>query len=208
MTARLTLYLVRHGRTAWNREGRYQGHKDVPLDATGREQARRVARALAGAALDAVYSSDLLRARQTAEPLGRELGREVICLPGLREMDFGEWEGLTWDEVHERYPAVVQAWRTDRRTARVPGGEDLEGFGERVLAAFAAIVGRHPRGRVAVFAHGGSLRVYLCSVLDLDRSRLWEIDQDSACISVVEYDGTGPGLARLNCTEHLREVGE
>lgn len=203
MTAGLTLYLVRHGRTAWNREGRYQGQRDIPLDATGHEQARHVARALAGISLEAIYASDLARARQTAEPLAHERGLDINCLPGLREMDFGDWEGLTRDEVHERYPDVVRAWLIDRRAARVPRGEDREEFGERVLAAFAAIAGRHPRGRVAVFAHGGSLRVYLCWVLGWESSRLWEIEQDSAAISVVEWGEGGPALLSLNDTAHL-----
>ncbi|MDQ7793813.1 MAG: alpha-ribazole phosphatase [bacterium] len=202
-----TLYLVRHGLTEWNRQGRYQGHKDIPLDAVGRQQARSVARALAGVQLEAIYASDLLRARQTAEPLALEHGLKVACLPGLREMHFGDWEGLTRDEVHELYPEVVRTWYSDRARAGVPGGETVAVFAERVLAAFEVVVGRHPRGSVAVISHGGSLRVYLCSVLGMDLSRLWTVQQDSACISVVDYEPAGPRLLRLNCTEHLREAG-
>ncbi len=204
MTVGPTLYLVRHGQTDWNCHRRYQGQRDVPLNATGRQQARRVVRALEGIGLEAVYASDLLRARQTAQPLARERGLDVILLPALREMDFGEWEGLTRAEVIERYPDEVRTWYRDWSSVQVPGGETVAGFVERVLTAFEAIVKRHPQGQVAVVSHGGPLRVYLCSVLGLEMSSLWEFGQETACINEVRYEATGPRLLRLNAVAHLR----
>src|SRR5512133_1433936 len=98
------LLLVRHGETNWNRERRFQGHADPPLNDAGREQARELAETLAGEGIDAIYTSDLQRARETAEILAARFGSEVVALRELREIDVGDWQGLTWPEIEERHP--------------------------------------------------------------------------------------------------------
>jgi 2,3-bisphosphoglycerate-dependent phosphoglycerate mutase len=138
-----TLLLVRHGETDWNAERRWQGHTDVPLNTRGREQAAALAEQLAGdGRVDAVYSSDLSRARDTAQAVAQRLGLPVVVDPDLREIDVGSREGLTGDEVGER------PW----------DGEPHEAHGERVLRAVHRIAAAHPAGRVLVVAHGGCLR--------------------------------------------------
>ena len=112
----MELLLVRHGETDWNRDRRFQGHADPPLNETGRAQARALADELAGEVIDAVYTSDLARARETAEILAARLGAEVVPLRELREIDVGEWQGLTWTEIEERYPDGALAWH-ERATA-------------------------------------------------------------------------------------------
>jgi broad specificity phosphatase PhoE len=137
-----TLLLVRHGETDWNAAGRLQGHTDRPLNEYGHRQARELADRLAGDGIQAVYASDLSRARETAEIIAGRLGLEVITDPDLREKNWGSWEGLTSDE-----------------RARVEfEGESTEEHRERVLRAVKRIVEAHPGERVVVVTHGGSLR--------------------------------------------------
>ena len=136
------LLLVRHGETDWNAEGRLQGHTDRPLNEYGRRQAKELADRLASEHVDAIYASDLSRARETAEIVGARLGLTVAIDPGLREKHWGNWEGLTGDE----------------RAAVEHVGESTEEHRDRVMAAIRRIVVRHPSQRIVVVTHGGSLR--------------------------------------------------
>jgi broad specificity phosphatase PhoE len=136
------LLLVRHGETDWNAEGKLQGHTDRPLNDYGRRQAQALADRLAGDSIDAVYASDLSRARETAEILAEKLSLPVVVDPDLREKNWGNWEGLTSDErLHIEFE-----------------GETTEAHRDRTLSAVQRIVERHPDGRVVVVTHGGSLR--------------------------------------------------
>jgi broad specificity phosphatase PhoE len=137
-----TLLLVRHGETDWNADGRLQGHTDRPLSDFGRRQARRLADELADEELEALYASDLLRARETAEIVGERLELPVVLDSDLREKDWGTWEGLTTLE-RDRVEFV---------------GESTEAHQERTLRALQRIAERHPDGRVVVVTHGGSMR--------------------------------------------------
>ena len=138
-----TLLLVRHGETDWNAEGRLQGHTDRPLSDYGRRQARRLAEELEGEELEAIYSSDLARAHETAEIVGERLGLPIVLEPGLREKDWGTWEGLNAVE-RDRVEFV---------------GESTEAHQERMLQVLRRIAERHPGdGRVLVVTHGGSMR--------------------------------------------------
>jgi broad specificity phosphatase PhoE len=150
-----TIILARHGETDWNREGRVQGHSDVPLNDVGRAQADALADALADERLDAVYASDLARAFETARIVAERQGLEVLPLPGLREKHFGTWEGLTDAEVFERFPhAVGGAWGD---------GETTDEMAERVVAALRHIAAEQQGGRVLVVTHGGPVRAVLRS---------------------------------------------
>ena len=137
-----TLLLVRHGETDWNAEGKLQGHTDRPLNAYGRRQAQTLAERFASESIDALYASDLSRARETAEILGAKLGLGVEVDPDLREKNWGNWEGLTSEE---RLHVVYE-------------GETSEEHRERTLRAVNRIVERHPGERIVVVTHGGSLR--------------------------------------------------
>ncbi len=137
-----TLLLVRHGETDWNAAGRLQGHTDRPLSDYGREQARRLADELASEELDAIYASDLARARETAEIVGSRLDLPVVLDPDLREKDWGTWEGLT---STERFGVALV-------------GESTEQHQRRMLGALGRIAASHPDGRVLVVTHGGSMR--------------------------------------------------
>lgn len=145
------ILLVRHGETDWNRDRRWQGHADPPLNEEGRRQAQALAEALAGEDVAAVYSSDLLRAHETARIVAERLGLEVTALPDLREVDVGSWSGLTRDEIAHRFPGA-ERWE---------GGETREEMAERVLGAVRRIAAAHPGGRVLVVTHGGPVRALL-----------------------------------------------
>lgn len=142
-----TLLLARHGETDWNREGRWQGWADPPLNDTGRLQANELACELRGTPFDAVYSSDLRRAHQTAEILAAPHGVAVLVDRDLREIDVGSWSGLTRAEIAERFPGGTR-----------PDGETREQHAARVLAAVERIARRHLGRRVLVVTHGGTLR--------------------------------------------------
>ncbi len=154
-----TLFLARHGQTDWNLEHRWQGWADPPLNATGRAQAVEVADLLAAHRIELVVSSDLRRASETAELAAAQLGLPVALDPRLREVDVGEWSGLTSAEVQERYPDGYE-----RRRAGSTGwveGEDLGAMAERVVAAILELGGRHPGRRALVVTHGGPIRAVL-----------------------------------------------
>jgi broad specificity phosphatase PhoE len=144
------ILLVRHGETDWNLTRRVQGHTDRPLNDTGRAQARELAARLADEPLDAVYSSDLLRAHETARIIAAGRGLDVTAVPDLRERDFGTWEGLTDDEILTRYP--------DARERPWGDAETREEMSRRVLEALERIAETHPGKRVLVVAHGGPMR--------------------------------------------------
>jgi 2,3-bisphosphoglycerate-dependent phosphoglycerate mutase len=149
--------LVRHGETAWNAEHRVQGQLDVPLNAVGEAQARAAAQALAAEDFDAIYSSDLQRARQTAQPAAARLALPVELDAGLRERHYGIFERLTYAEVKVRFPEDYARFDARDPDYDFRTGESLRAFSERSIAAFERIAERHRGGRVLVFTHGGVL---------------------------------------------------
>jgi len=162
------LILARHGETDWNAERRFQGHADPPLNAKGLAQAEALAERLAGRDLRAIYSSDLRRAAQTAAVVGDRLGLAVVKLPALREIDVGEWSGLTVAEVIERYPDGYARHRAggDGWTA----GETHAQLTERIVRAASEIAREHPAGAILVVAHGAALRALLAHAEGIDLS--------------------------------------
>lgn len=154
-----TVYLIRHGETDWNMEGRWQGHADVPLNELGRRQAALLARRLQaeGARFDAIYSSDLARAYQTAWEVGAAVRVAVQLLPSLREIDLGSWSGLKYDEIRERFPAEVELLRQGQDLPR-GGGETMAAMTRRVVEAVDAIAAHHDGETLALVTHGGCIR--------------------------------------------------
>jgi probable phosphoglycerate mutase len=150
------LLLVRHGETDWNRDRRFQGHADQPLNDAGREQARALADELAGEQIDFIYTSDLVRARETANIVAARLGAEVVVRSELREIDVGDWEGLTWPEIEERHPEGARSWHEQGQGWA--SGETYDELGERIIAALRRIAADHPDQSVLVVGHGGTVR--------------------------------------------------
>lgn len=153
--------MVRHGETDWNRENRFQGHADPPLNDVGRGQARALADRLAGERFDAVYSSPLRRAYETASILGSAHGVEVQKSDALREVDVGSWSGLTRTEIEAKFPVGYGRWLEYGHGW--DDGETYDELGDRVVAWFRQIAGAHPGGRVLAVTHGGPIRSALAA---------------------------------------------
>lgn len=181
MNAATRLLAIRHGETDWNVGTRIQGQLDIPLNATGRWQAARLARALADEGLTRLYSSDLQRARQTAQALAEATGLPVHEECGLRERAFGSFEGQTWSEIEQRFPAESERWRRRDPDFGPPGGETLAQFYERCVAAALRIAQAHPGEAIALVAHGGVLDCLYRAAgrLELRAPRTWQLGNAS-----------------------------
>lgn len=171
------LVLVRHGETDMNRELRFQGQVNVGLNATGLEQARRIAARLAGEKADAVYVSDLLRARQTAEPIAGELALPAVADTGLREQAFGRVDGMRVDDIKRDHPEAWEGWLRFEQDFAMPEGESTRAFHTRVMDAVQRVVAAHPAQTVVVVTHGGVLDMIYRTArsLGLDGPRQSEI---------------------------------
>jgi len=202
------VYLVRHGAVVGAETRRFIGHLDVPLSPHGEHQVAAVARRLAAVPLAAVYSSDLVRTRRSADLVAAPHGLRPIALAGLREFAMGQWEGLTAEEIRALAPDSFAAWMADVGRFQFPGGENLEQVAARSWAVFEDIVAAHEGQRVAIVAHGGSLRAILCRALGMALDRLLALGQDYAGLSILERPAGAWSLALLNHHEPLALVGE
>jgi broad specificity phosphatase PhoE len=191
MTASTWIYLARHGEVLHAGEGRFFGHTDVSLSPAGLLQVDALAERLRGEPIDAVYASDLLRARQSAAPLAEARGTSVVPMPPLREIAMGRWEGLTFAEIRAREPELCDRWLARPFAVPFPGGEGLTDVQARALPAIRTLVERHSGGRIAVVAHGGTNRVILGEALGLPLANILRLAQDYAGWSLIEYrDGS------------------
>lgn len=198
------IILVRHGETMWNKELRYQGHRDIPLSETGRLQAYKLNDRLAGEKIAAFYASDLSRALETARIVAQSHGSEVQPVPELRETNFGFWEGMTYNEIVKTYPEAMQKWRENPLVNRIPGGETLQEVADRSMAGISRIIAHHPDQTVMVAAHGGIIRVVVGSVLGLDLRSYWKFKQDNVAVNIIEfYSNDRAIICLLNDTGHL-----
>ncbi|MBX6350474.1 MAG: alpha-ribazole phosphatase [Clostridia bacterium] len=201
------LYLVRHGETAWNREGRYQGHMDVPLAPEGLREAERLAQRLSSVPFDAIFSSDLSRCLATAEAIAalqKDARRDGVAVDRrLREMAYGRWEGLTLAEVRERYPDELAAYQRDAVGTRLEGGESFAD----VMARVRKFIGERIElrsGRLLVVTHGGTLKAVLFHLLGLDPRLRGRFVVENGSLTVLRLgEGVRPRLLRLNDVAHL-----
>jgi 2,3-bisphosphoglycerate-dependent phosphoglycerate mutase len=181
------LWLVRHGQTAWNIEGRFQGQADPPLNATGWDQARALVPQLVGISFAALYSSDLQRAHTTARVIADSLGLPVNLEPGLREINQGEWEGMLSVDIRERFAEAWLARQRDPLNARAPGGESIAEVAERVWATVDGIVLRHPHRPILLVSHGLALATIICRARGLPLAEAHEYIPDNCAPDVVDW---------------------
>ncbi|KIP19330.1 histidine phosphatase super family protein [Burkholderia sp. MSHR3999] len=207
------ILFIRHGETAWNRIKRIQGHIDIPLADSGLAQAQRLAMRLAretrdGARVDAIYSSDLMRAQQTAQPAADALGLPLVLRAGLRERAYGIFQGHDSTEIEARFPDAYAAWQTRDPGFEPEGGESQRAFYHRVLHALEPIVAAHPGGRIACVAHGGVLDcVYrFANGLDLAAPRNYQLLNTS--INVVDYVDGRANVVQWADVSHLDETSD
>ena len=190
------IVLVRHATAIGN--GSFQGQRDVALAAAGRRELSGLCERVSRYPVRAVYASDLLRARQTADAVARKLGLQVEVRPELREMHFGEWEGLTWKQISARCPKLAKTWLERFPHQSAPGGETLAQFRRRIGAAIGKIVAAH-RGECAlVVTHAGVTRFVLGSVLGLPAHNVFRLAQDPCAINVIDYLQDGAIVRCIN----------
>ncbi|GAB3120360.1 bifunctional RNase H/acid phosphatase [Streptomyces calidiresistens] len=203
-----TLLLVRHGETPLTPQKRFSGSGggDPDLSPTGLEQARAVAGALAArGGVEAIVTSPLLRCRRTAEVVAERLGLPVGVEEGMRETDFGAWEGLTFAEVRERHPADLDAWLASPRARPTGGGESFATVARRVAAARDAVIARHPRRTVLVVTHVTPIKSLVRLALGAPPESLFRMELSAASLSEVAHHADGNATVRLlNDTSHLR----
>ena len=200
------IILVRHGQTEWNRIERFRGRADVPLNETGLAQANATGRRVAAEWLPvAIYSSPLSRAVKTAEAIARHFDLTVQIHPGLADIDYGEWQGLTPEEARQHWPEQVDTWYTHPELACIPGGETLADLRARAMGTVREVVTRNTGETVVLVGHTVINRIILLGVLGLGNERFWQLGQDTCAINVFEAEKGDYVLMSLNDTCHLRD---
>ncbi|HEU4327707.1 MAG TPA: histidine phosphatase family protein [Roseiflexaceae bacterium] len=200
----MRLLLIRHGETDWNATLRYQGQGGVPLNAQGRAQARRVGERLARYGAAALYTSDIGRASETAAIVGELTGLVPASMPDLREIDVGQWEGLTPEELYRRFPDHMREYERDpARTVRL-GGESYAQLQVRAMRALHTIHAAHPGDQtVLAVSHGGTIRALLCHVIGLDLIHFGRLWLDNGSLTELRHGSNGWRLLRLNDAAHM-----
>ena len=196
----MKLILVRHGETDWNKKRRYQGQTDPEMNETGKRQVEMLRNRLAETPIDLVYASDSKRAMVTAQVITR--GRDIVMAvrQELREINFGEFEGKTFEEIEAIYPD----WAPTNFDFTSYQGESLEQVAARIEMFLSELAERNfSKQTVLVVGHGGSLRVMLCILLGIDVSKWWQISLDAASVTTIESDAGKAVLRQLNDTCHL-----
>ena len=201
MTTRLCI--VRHGETAWNAEHRVQGQLDVPLNATGEAQALAVARVLAQESFDAIYSSDLSRARQTADPIANLLSLGILLDGNLRERHYGIFERLTYAEVKSRYPVDYARFEARDPDYAFRTGESLKDFSARSIAVISKMVDEHKGKSILVFTHGGVLDKLYRFITGLPLSAERDFGIPNAGLNRIEITASGWQIRAWAEVDHL-----
>ncbi|CUH94020.1 hypothetical protein P22_0082 [Propionispora sp. 2/2-37] len=197
--------MVRHGQTTWNLEHKYQGHSDIVLSEQGIRQAELAAKRLADEPIQAVYASDLSRAFKTAEIIAAKHRLPVSGLAELREINFGKWEGLTYEQIYAGWPELIKTLYNNPDESQVPGGETFRTLKERAFHCLETLLARHPDETILLVSHGGTIRTLLCAVLNIHLNHIWKIKQDNTAVNIIEFNEAYPVVALLNDTHHLKE---
>jgi len=190
------IILVRHGETEWNVEEVFRGRIDIELNQTGIKQAKLLAEYLADLKIDAIYSSPLRRALKTAELIAGYHKLDVEIVPELIDMDFGKWQGLSLQEVRDKYKELYAEWVSHPDKVKIPAGESLDGVRKRAISVVSDVIARY-EGTVVLVAHRVVNKVLICALLGLDNSHFWNIRQDTCGITTFTCEN-----GRFILTEH------
>jgi alpha-ribazole phosphatase len=201
----MKLILIRHGQTDLGLQKKYCGSLDVPLNDHGKDQSERLGERLKGTSIDAVFSSDLKRAIQTAQIAFK--GETINERPCFREMDFGVIEGISYQEVMIKYPDIYKAWINDPLSVVLPQAEDFEAFSGRVLQGLDTLIAQYADKTIVLVAHGGPNMLILCKALGFSTKEYWTIRQDNAAVNIIEYHSSGKiKVIVQNDTGHLKDM--
>ena len=200
----MKLHLVRHGETEWNKLGRFQGQQDIALNPRGLAQAKETARAMADDGVIALYSSPLQRTMQVANEISRLTSVPVVPLPGVKELNLGELEGVTGEEMRTIWPDVYSAWSQDPGTLSMPKGESLSQLQDRAWRSLQEVERAHSGDDViVVVSHNFAIRTMIHKVLGLPLTNFHRLSLDLSSVSTVEYTSRGRRLTCYNFTGHL-----
>lgn len=196
--------LVRHGQTEWNIHGKYQGHSDIDLSALGVEQANLLAQRLANQRIDAIYASDLKRAIKTAEGIANTHQLFVHIIPELREISFGDWEGLDYNTINSKWPGEVERFFKNADSVVIPNGETFCEVEQRACTIVQKIIKQHPDQTIVIVSHGGTIRTLLAHALHIPLKYIWNIRQDNTAVNILKYFDKQVVIELLNDTHHLK----
>ena len=183
------LLIIRHGKTSWNTADIFRGRISIGLSEKGLNQVELLSEYLSSKKIQAIYSSPLQRALQTAEAVARLHQLNVQAVPGLNDLDFGEWEGKSVQEVKNTYQDIFSLWLERPDLTKIPGGESLEDARKRVLKALDGIMDQNKEGIVVIVTHRVITKVLACALLGLDNSHFWNIDQDTCGVTTFIHNG-------------------
>ena len=201
------LIIVRHGQTEWNRHERFRGRADVPLNEIGLHQAEAAAQRIGGDwTVQAIYYSDLARTRATALAIAAACHAPASPQPGLLDIDYGEWTGLTPDDVGERSPDLLALWRSEPYRLDIPGGESLARVGERAVACMETLAAQHNGQTIVLVSHLVVCRLLVLAALGLDSSHFLRIQQETATLNVFEWQDGVYTIVSINDACHVRGV--
>ncbi len=196
------LILIRHGETDYNLQNKYCGFSNQPLNKNGIWQSKRLAGRLANLKVEKVYSSDLKRTVETAKIIFKH--HSIEQLADFREMNFGIFEGLKYDEIVEEYPGLYKNWINNPTKVKIPDGEALEDLAERVRKRLAFLLSQNKDKEITLVTHGGPIRVIFCDALKFGPDSFWNIKQDIAAINIIDYPkNSSPTVVKMNDTSHL-----
>jgi broad specificity phosphatase PhoE len=203
-----SIYLVRHGQTAWNKEEIFRGRTDVPLDETGLKQAELAGEYFNGMEIYGIYSSPLSRAWETAQKIARLHHLNVQPLQGILDMSFGKWEGQSHREIQKNDKEIYRQWREEPHLVRLPGGESLDDVRVRAVNALGEVIRNHPGKTLILVSHRVVNKVLICGILGLDNSHFWQITQDTTAINLIQHKDGKYILSLMNETCHLNTLKE
>lgn len=203
-----SVYLVRHGQTAWNKEEIFRGRTDIPLDETGLRQAELAAEYFKGMEIHGIYSSRLSRAWETAQKIAQFHKLKVEPLPGMIDMSFGNWEGHAHQEIQKIDRETYRRWREEPHLVRFPGGESLDDVRVRAMAALEEVIRNYSGKTLILVSHRVVNKVLICGILGLDTSHFWQITQDTTAINLIKYREGKYILSLMNETCHLNVLKE
>jgi broad specificity phosphatase PhoE len=203
-----SIYLVRHGQTAWNKEEIFRGRTDVPLNETGLKQAELAGQYFKGMEIHAIYSSPLSRAWQTAQKIAQIQTVKVEPLEGILDMSFGDWEGHAHQEIRKMDNETYRRWVESPHLVKLPGGESLDDVRGRAMAALEEVLRKHSEKTIVLVSHRVVCKVMICAILGLDNSHFWQIAQDTTAINLIQYKKGKYILSLMNETCHLKALKE
>jgi alpha-ribazole phosphatase/probable phosphoglycerate mutase len=207
-----TLYLIRHGETEGGEIRRYKGTIDVPLSEKGVSQMEQISKYIVekggkGGLMSAVYCSDLTRAIRSAEIVAEPHSLKPIIVSSLRERNFGLWEGMSFDEIREKYPLEFDAWAGNPLKFSPMEGESTLAMRDRVIQAMNEIMENHNKENVAIVAHGGVNRIILCHILGIPLENIFRIEQDYGALNIIEFWDKYPVIKLVNGSSSVESIG-